>query len=819
MEEIKKVEVNIGGSNNQNKKYEKKFSGMDRISYIFLLATVFLLPLFFIPSKFSSLELSKVLMVVFFTMFSLSFWSIARLRSGKFEFANSLLLLSSFFILFVYFLSSIFSNNKAVSFLGQGYEISTFGLVCVAFVFMFLISSVFRSKNRILYSYTALFASFFIIFLFEIIRLFFGPNFLSLGLFTDITSNMIGKWNDLGIYFGLIALLSAVTLELTALNKKIRFLLYFSSLSSLFFLSVINFKSLWYIVGIFAFIFFIYSISFRKYEFAKETAESANSSARKIPYFVLFFLIVSIVFIADGMRSKHFIGDSIANYFKISQIEVRPSLLGTMGILKQSLKENPILGAGPNSFLNSWILFKPDSINSTVFWNADFNYGAGIIPTFITTTGILGIISWLLFFGLLLYTGFKFIFIKTKDLLSHYLIISSFLGSLYLWIISILYVANSTVFYLTFFFTGIFIASLWNENLLFTRSLAYLGNTRRSFISVILLVVIVISSFTIGYVYFQKFLSSLYFQKALYSANISGNLNEAEKYAMKAISFSKIDAYYRLLSGIYLNRLNSLNAQKNTSNEILNDQFKTLFQAAIVNGQNAIDADKTNYQNYLSLGRVYEFVMPINGAYKFALDNYTEALRLNPKSPLINLILARLEMANKNNVKAREYITKSLQMKNNYTEAAFLLAQIEIAEGNIKNAIQLVEAASTLTFNNPVAHFQLGILKYSDTQRDYKGAAEAFEKAVSLNPSYSNARYFLGLSYYNLGKIEDAVKQFETVKSFNPDNTEVELILNNLKEGRAPFASAKPPIDDKPEKRKNLPVKDGSKKESTQKEE
>jgi len=232
----------------------------------------------------------------------------------------------------------------------------------------------------------------------------------------------------------------------------------------------------------------------------------------------------------------------------------------------------------------------------------------------------------------------------------------------------------------------------------------------------------------------------------------------------------------------------------------------------------AIDYDGLNYQNYLTAGRVYESIVPMEGAYKIAYENYNKALSLNPKSPLINLTLARLETSNKNNIKAKEYAIKSLQLKNNYTDAVFLLAQIEIAEGNIKEAIKLVEAGSILASDNPVAYFQLGVLKYSDKEKNYKGAAEAFEKAVSLSPSYSNARYFLGLSYYNLGRTADAIKQFESVQSLNPDNKEVEFILKNLRDGRAPFANAAPPIDDKPEKRKNLPVKEDGLKETKKKE-
>ena len=815
--EENKIEIKIGNPSNQETKPLKKYYRSEKISYISLLVSAFLLPLFFIPSQFTLLELSKVLIMVLGVLISLVFWSLSGIKEGKFEFSSPALFPSALFIILIYFLSAMFSGSKMNSLLGQGFELGTFGLVFIGFALMFMVSSVFKTRDRIFYSYICLIISSLIVFLFQTARLLSGADFLSLGVFKDITSNVIGKWNDLGIYFGLVALLSVVTIELTKFSKMMRFFLYFISIASLFFIALINFKVVWFTIGFFALIFFIYSISLKM---RGETTKSENSSggSKRTPYFALFFLIISTLFIIDGFRSKHIIGDSMADYFKVSHIEVRPSFRGTSEILKGSFKKNPVLGSGPNKFLNDWLLFKSDGINNTIFWNFDFSYGVGIIPTFITTTGILGMISWIIFFGLFLYIGFKNIFIKVGNSFSRYLIVSSFLASLYLWIVNVFYVPSAVIFFLTFFFTGLFISVLASENLIPLKRLAFLSDSRRNFIFVSILAIIIISSITGSYVYFQKFFSNIYFQKSLNSLNGSGNLDDAERYAVKAASFSKSDSYYRLLSDISLARLNSLSSRKDLTKEALNNQFQSIFQNMIKSSKAAIDYDGLNYQNYLTAGRVYESIVPMEGAYKIAYENYNKALSLNPKSPLINLTLARLETSNKNNIKAKEYAIKSLQLKNNYTDAVFLLAQIEIAEGNIKEAIKLVEAGSILASDNPVAYFQLGVLKYSDKEKNYKGAAEAFEKAVAISPSYSNARYFLGLSYYNLGKTIDAIRQFESVQSLNPDNKEVEFILKNLRDGRAPFANAAPPIDDKPEKRKNLPVKEDGLKETKKKE-
>lgn len=806
--EENKIKIKIADSFEQEKKQVKKANWFEIISRAFLLSGIFLLTLFFIPSNLVHFEFGKILTIAVVAMASLVFWCLSGIKNRKLEISANFFSLSSFFIILAFLLSSVFSGNKINSLIGHGFELGTFGSVFIGFILMFSAASFFRTKDEIFYSYAVLFVSFCFIFLFQTARLLLGADFLSFGILKNITFNTIGKWNDLSVYFGLIALLSIITLHLVKLRGPMKIFLFFASMASFFFISLINFKIVWFAGGSFALVFCIYLISARRGGSGDVNAVGLLLKSKITPYLALFFLALSVVFIVDGFRSKPTIGNSIAGYFKISQFEVRPSFKGTSEVMKSALKENPVFGLGPNRFVNGWLLFKPEGVNNTVFWNYDFIYGVGLVPTFMITTGISGIVSWISFLGLFLYAGFKYIYKKTSDPFSHYLIISSFVASLYLWIINFFYVPSAVIFFLSFFFTGLFIGSLAKENLIPIKKISCFGSPGRNLASIFALVAVAVFSFAGVYVYASKFASNIYFQKSINLFGVDGNVDEALKYASKAVHLSKDDYYYRAISDIHLARLNNLSLQKNLSKEDLSEQFKSIIQSAIQASKDAIGYDNANYQNYLTAGRMYESIIPFEGAYKLARDNYNAALVLNPESPLITLMLARLEIINKDNAKAREYIEKSILLKNNYTDAVFLLAQIEIAEGNIKNAIKLVEAGSVLDFDNPVVYFQLGILKYSDNEKDYKGATEAFEKAISLNSSYSNARYFLGLSYYNLGKKSESIKQFELVQELNPDNKEVELILKNLKDGKAPFANALPPVDDKPEKRKELPVKE-----------
>jgi tetratricopeptide (TPR) repeat protein len=233
---------------------------------------------------------------------------------------------------------------------------------------------------------------------------------------------------------------------------------------------------------------------------------------------------------------------------------------------------------------------------------------------------------------------------------------------------------------------------------------------------------------------------------------------------------------------------------------------------AAASARRATELDKTNYLNWIALGKVGESVVPLKnvvaGSYELASNSYNQALVLNSKNPSIYLNLANLEIAKGDIKKGREYIAKALEKKSNYTAAIFLLSQIEAEQGNIPEAINKAEQARILAPQDLGVLFQLGFLKYMS--KDYTGAVDALGAAVSIRSNYSNAKYFLGLSLSKLGKTADAIQQFKDIKLLNPDNKEIEAILSNLEAGRGALENITTPknVPKEPEKRKTLPVKD-----------
>lgn len=781
-------------------------SFVNKITFSLLLLVVFLSPFFFIPGGFLSVQFTTSLLFAFGTIVSILAFIVSVLKKGSIELPQSKLFLigSVLAVPAIYMLSSLSHGISRMSFLGYTFDLSTVGFIVLSFFFMFLISLMFKTRERIFYSYIAVVVSLLIVALFLAIRLSFGPQVLSFGIFTDITSTIVGGWNNTGIFFGIGVILSLLTYEMLSLTKITKVLSVVALIASLFFLALVNFKVIWVIIAITGFLFLVYKM----FSAPDTSTVSWVGRLKKISLPSLAVSIIAIVFIVWGGS----IGTKLGGMFGVSNVDVRPALGVTLDIMKNTLKNQPIFGSGPNTFVAQWLSYKPADINTTIFWNTDFSYGVGLLPTFVLTTGILGLLSWLLFFGVYLYFGFKALFTRGLDQFSHYLVVSSFFVSLYLWIMAWMYVPSIVVFILTFFFTGLFFATLYANGFLSTRTYAFNQNQKVGFVSTLGLVSIFLLVVGLGYGLFNNSKSLWYFQKSAYAANTAGNIVEAEDYLNKAIAVIPYDVYYRAQSEIAISKINAVLSQdlSKVNKEELQKFYIDELTKAISAALNAQKADSSNYLNWIAVGRAYEVAVPpqteVNGAYEGALLAYTKALERNPQNPGINLLFARLEAAKNNLKKAKEYAAIAINQKPNYIDAYYLLSQLEVADKNVKGAIDSVAAASVIEPNNPAVFFQLGLLQYN--AQDFKSAVTSLKKSLELAPDYANAKYFLGLSLVATGDAQSAIVLFEDLKTTNPDNQEVEFILSNLKAGKSPFANAKPPISSSPEKRQTPPLQE-----------
>jgi len=656
----------------------------DGLAFLSLFLVVVLLPIFSLPFTNIPVETSKGLLLVAGLALSVIFWAIARFSDGKIIFPKSALLASGLGIVLVFLLSSLFSGSSQVSLFGTMFDIGSFWFIFAAFVLMFMSSVVFRTPRQGKTMLLGIILSSALLLVFQSIHLFL-PAPLSLGILAGKTGSILGSWNALGLFAGFTGLMSLFMIEFFSISKAGKVLLQVLTLFSLLLISAVNFPLIWALLGVSGLIIFVYKIS-TTFGNDKEGEEKEEQERRQFPLASFLVAIVSLLFFI----SPNFIGSVIPSRLQISISDVSPSLPATLSITKGVLSESPVFGIGPNRFGEAWSMHKPVSINNTQFWDVSFESGSGLLPALTATSGGLGILAWVIFFVLLLWIGLGLVFLGAKDKIN-WEIMMFFVLSLYLFISSFFYSTGSVIFLLAFAFTGVFIGL--SASLSFGRevTLSFLNDPRKSFFSILALVLLIIVSATASFKYVEKFSSVFYFGRAVSASTES----VAEDSINKALSLHRNDLYLRAYSQINLAKLNSLIKKGEDLSEAEKTDLQKNLDGALGGAQLAITYNSKNYLNFQALGSVYQAAasLGVKEAFGQAIEAYQAASVLNPFNPGLKLAMARVSFTEGKVKEAKDYANAALSLKPDYVDALIVLSQIAKNEGDNKGALSYAQSA------------------------------------------------------------------------------------------------------------------------------
>ena len=785
-----KIEIN---------KKDRKFFNPEKLAAFFFYALVFLMPIFALPLAVAPIASGKAIVFYGGILLTAFFFILSALAKKSIKIPKSALLISCGAIVLIWLASALFSGNANLSLLGKLYDVDTFSMIFAVSLALFFGSIIFQSEKRTMVFYLLLFCSSFVVFLFQFLHLIFGINIIPFNIFPYNTSNLIGGWNDFSIFFGFVGLLSLVFLETANFGKGMKVFLFVILLMSFLAMMSANFFNNWVIFGVFSLLVFIMAL------FKSRFREQAKGVGAKNFLRVSLFVLAAVIFFTlfKGVNGN------INDILKTSSTEVRPSWLATLDIAKQSLKNNAVLGTGPNTFLYDWLKFKPVAVNGTIFWNARFSSGFGYLPSMVATTGILGIVAIIFFLAIFLNYGRKAVFYKKENTLA----VISFLGAAYLWTFVVLYTPGLLIFALAFIMTGVFLALLTNAGKIGVAEISFSGplrqisseasKTKSRMVFMFIGIILLVGTVSATYFYSRKFLALNNYSQSLVLFEKSGDIDKTGKKLMKAAKMDKQDEYYRALSELGLISLNKIVTNKDLPADKAAAMFQDSLSATIAYAREATRLNPADPANWMQLGRVYESIaaFKVEKADEAALNAYAEALKVSPLDPSPFIAAARVAMQTKKIDDARGYLQSALNIKPDFADALFMLSQIEVQAGNLKEAILRMEQTAAVSPNNFGIFFQLGLLQYQNN--NFNAARTAFERTVGLNSDYANARYFLGLIYDKQGLKEKAIEQFELIQKTNPDNGEVNKILSNLKNGQSALAEIAPPA---PEEREKPPI-------------
>ena len=748
-----------------------------------IIAVVFgVLPLFFIPVSYIPFDYAKTIFVIVGVLLSVIFFSLSVLRSGKVSLAAPLALWGLWGVALATVVSAVLSGDMRDAFIGDdiGVHTSLFLVLLAGIATVTLLIG--QTKGSIMRLYVLLTGSAVVLGVFHLLRLFFGPEMLSLGLLRDLVSTPIGGWNDLALFFGLSILVALVAFEQLPLTRSGKTLFATVIVFALIMLGVVNFYAVWIVLGLVSLVLLMYSLTKDRFAEKTMTLEGKKTSI-SIPSIVLTTLvfIVSLLFIIGSGP----IGGMISKATGISYIEVRPSFSSTMEITRNVFKENAFVGIGPNKFVDAWRLYKDPAINETVFWATDFKGASGYLTTFFATTGILGIAAWLVFFSLFFYAGFRMLFRATReDTFWYFMGSSSFVASTYLWVMSFVYVPGATIILLAGILTSVTFAaySVSVPSRVFSFSIA--SNKRAGILLVGFVMIVIVGSSSALYYTIRHYSGVHTYGKALSSAQVVGaDIAQIEEDIVEAYRLSQNEAYALQLASYQLAKINALVSLPELSEE-QQAEFQASVQTGIDAAMLATNQDPTDSLNWSMLGSIYSVLAAasVEGAQDKAGEAFTKARSFDPANPLYALLEAQLASRTGDLENARTKAQEAATLKRNYTDALFFLTQIDIAEGKTDNAVATTRAITSLEPNNPARHYQLGVLLAASG--DIDGSIVAFNKAIELDTNYANARYFLALSLAQKGDTKGAIAQLQAVLALNPGNVEVETLIAQLQSGQ-----------------------------------
>ena len=766
------------GARQGEDKTEKK---LNLVIKILLWATVFILPLFFIPNTPSVLELNKQVLLVGLVGIAFLVWVGSMAIKSQIKFRANFIFIPIFVFLITMGVSTIFADYTAQSTWGFfGGEARSF--ITLVFFVAFFVLFVNNIKNRkdIVTTLYIILASGLVAVVFGLLQL-WGKYILPIEGTHNLYFNSIGSVYLFGVY---VSALFMLALNMLIYTKKIVLKIALSILTLIFFatLVVVSLKVIW-IALIVALALVLGRLTIG--------SKSAGSSVNNI--LPMIFLVLALLMI---LQKQPIIKKQLP-------VEVLLTHKSSTTIAWSAIKNDFLLGSGPSNYINVYREFRPTQLGN--FWSTNFNTSSSYLLTLASTVGILGTLSFLVLVIMGVVYMFKGIF--TDD--DQTAMLGVGIGSIWVLLtISLLfYVVNITILFMWWVILALLVSILAFNPKTELRDFSTGSNSEKpsllfSFVFVLVIIGVIVSLYAQG----QKYVAAMHFNKALIADATGQDIDVVVQEIDTAVKMdTNKDLYHRNRSLAFFAMANKRIADKGKDFVAEDAAYVSeLIKRALADADMAKTLNPNDVDNYMSLVRIYESLLPtMEGSGEKALEFAKKAAEVDPNNPGIYQRLATIyvTMADLETVKnkadksgelpekAKEYlvsaknnINKAIDLKPDFLAARLLLVGIFDREGSSEESINAMIESRKTSPRRPNLAFQLGLLYLRNDKLDEAGGQ--FVQAVQLDPNYANAHYFLGLVLDKKDRKDMAIKEFEKVLKLNEGNKLVESILKNLRNGK-----------------------------------
>ena len=169
------------------------------------------------------------------------------------------------------------------------------------------------------------------------------------------------------------------------------------------------------------------------------------------------------------------------------------------------------------------------------------------------------------------------------------------------------------------------------------------------------------------------------------------------------------------------------------------------------------------------------------GEYAKAIKVYNEALKIDPKSTLINYELSLSYMYSGDNEKAIKHSDFVIKQKKDHLLPSYVTKGSSLSNlGKTKEAIKVFKEGITKFGDDYLLHFNLGIT-YSKMQ-DNKNAGLAFINAIMNNPNHKSSHYGLAITKYQQDERVQSLLSLYYFLLLEPSSKRAETAYRLIKE-------------------------------------
>ncbi len=197
----------------------------------------------------------------------------------------------------------------------------------------------------------------------------------------------------------------------------------------------------------------------------------------------------------------------------------------------------------------------------------------------------------------------------------------------------------------------------------------------------------------------------------------------------------------------------------------LNTRTPEGIQASVDHFRQAVTADSAFAPAYAGLADYYNVLpfytkVPSSEAFDNARTAANKAIELDPD--LAEAHAARgyeLAYGEWDWVGAEQEYRRALELNPSGADAHHAYSRLLAATGRLPEAVEHARQAFDLDPMDLTARANVGVIQYFG--RDYPGAQAQLEATLGLDPEFSTAHWGLGLVYEQLGRFDEAFREFE----------------------------------------------------------